>query len=88
VPNAPSAGFEKGERGALTVKELRRGDWVKIGGGLWLWGIGDVVPRARTGFSLRGWGGSLVSGCGHRGGVATVVLEETGKGKGRWMGER
>jgi hypothetical protein len=39
---------------------------VRIGGGLWLWGIGDVVPQARTGFSLRGWGGGLVSGCGHQ----------------------
>jgi hypothetical protein len=56
---------------------------VRIGGGLWLWGIGDVVPRARTGFSLRGWGGGLVSGCGHRGGggLCGCGLEETGKGR-------
>lgn len=52
-------------------------------------GIGDVVPRARTGFSLRGWGGGLVSGCGHRGGDLRMwSWKRPGKGRGRGGGWR
>jgi hypothetical protein len=89
VPNAPSAGFEKGERGALTAKELRKGDWVKIGGGFVAVGVGDVVPGHGRAFHCVGREGVwfLDADTGREGFVG-VVLEEKGKGKGRWIEER
>jgi hypothetical protein len=85
----PECRIEKGERGALTVKELRRGDWgedwwrfVAVGD----WGCGspgtDGLFIAWVG---RGSGFWMQT---PEGGVVSVVLEEKGEGKGRWMGER